>query len=138
MIQNLLFFFIAALLLTSPFTYAESTLTSEQEKQMELVLDRFEEINDILSSDHNLSPKEEAKLYYEKAMIMFTHFRFLRTPTVCLLRAVKLYPDNKKYKDLLCDMYNEVWKNMDLSGKDEISAELKKIQIEVKKVVGGR
>lgn len=130
--KKLLLILVIFLLATLPFAYAENTLTPEQIEQTEVVLNRFEEINDILLSDYNLLPKEKAKLYYEKAMIMFTDSRFLITPTVCLLNAVELDPDNKKYKDLLRNVYNEAWKDMELTGDDPHSQDFLAIQKAIK------
>ena len=95
---------------------------------------RFEEAC-VLILDEKLTKQERAELLYEKATLMFDLFEgeILRTPTVSLISAITLEPNNKEYREYLYKVYNEYWKYMDLSGEDEISAELRKIYTEVKK-----
>jgi hypothetical protein len=59
----------------------------------------------------------------------------LRTPTVCLYNAVYLDPNNKKYIDTLCEVYDKQWKNMQISDNGFIAEDFRHIRKRAKAMV---
>lgn len=81
------------------------------------------------------TPQREAELLYEEAMLMLEtpeEMYSLKVATNSLLYAIELDPE---YKDVLCDIYEECWKDRDFTGDDEISKSWWAIKDKVKVIV---
>jgi len=70
------------------------------------------------------APEREAELLYEEAMLMLEtpeEMYSLKLATTNLLYAIELNPDCMEYKKILCEVYEDYWKDRELTGDDEVS-----------------
>lgn len=125
--QLIIIFAFFVLLLFSANLFAQEADEDTQKS------DRLDKVCELLQ-DKNLTNDRKAELLYEKSYIMLTTFwvSSLRTGTEILLKAIELAPQNKEYKDFLCDVYDNLWKDKDLSDGDEVSKELQALKERVK------
>ncbi|MCM8771417.1 MAG: hypothetical protein NC936_06125 [Candidatus Omnitrophica bacterium] len=97
---------------------------------------RLEQICEQLQNK-KLTNKEKAELLYEKSYLMLTTFwvTSLRTGTESLLEAIKLDPQNKKYYNFLCQVYDNLLRDRDFNDEDEFAKDFQslkeKVRIEV-------
>ena len=122
--------FIVAILLMLLTSLSFAQITDEGIKKKS---ERLDQVCNLLQSK-DITNKERAELLYEKSYIMLTTFYVgaLRSGTEALLEAIELAPNNTKYKDFLCQVYNNLWKDRDFSDKDNISKELWALKERVK------
>lgn len=118
------------LLLFCNSIFAQENREARDDKNIE----RFEQVITLLQNE-KLADNERAELLFEKATLMFETFGplYLRTATESLLKAIRLEPGNTRYKSYLNEVYNEFWKDKDLSESDKISVDLRALRDEVKK-----
>ncbi len=122
---------IFVILFITAYAFAQDEFITNEEK-----MDRLNRVEKELAI--NPPDQQKAKLYYEKALLMFTTLDVeysLSAVTNNLLKAIELDPDNKKYKAFLSAVYEEEWKQKNLSGDDEISQRLQALKDKVKSIV---
>jgi len=131
--KQLIVICIFSLLIIPSFSFANNSEKTDDE-----IIKQSKKLDAIcLELEKPMPDKEKAELLYEKSRIMLTYFwlNWLNTGTESLLEAIKLAPERKEYKDFLLQVYNNLWKDRDFSGNDEISVGLRNTKKEVEKVL---
>lgn len=102
-------------------------LTNEEIEQKVLML---EQAMEAAAED-----PDNPELLYKKAVAMLETLGppfSLRTATTTLLRAIELDPDNREYKDYLCQVYDYCWKHADYTVDEKDLKKLAPVEIEIK------
>jgi hypothetical protein len=118
-------------------TYAEDKI--DEGSSEAYILGRLEVMDDIIQNAE--SPKEKAKLLYEKANLMYEAYKpkvGLRELTECILEAIKLDPDNQEYRDYLKEIYNKEWKHRTFKADTGYSDIMIQLKNKVKLLVSSR
>ena len=85
-----------------------------EEREREAMLAYDKKIADALDEKNKralLYRKQRAEICYKKAVIIFETFKeaFLERPTNFVLEAIRLDPDNGKYREYLSEVYRKYW-----------------------------
>jgi len=102
------------------------------DKKVEAYSNKIDEINAKLEKP--LSKSQKADLLYQKAKLelTFSWVTTMRSATEFLIEAIDLAPENKKYKDYLCKVYDGLWKKRNFDDGDSSSKDLKALKERVR------
>lgn len=109
----------------------------EKEKTTQLYEKKIKETIEEKKKEELAYDKKRARLLYQKALLIFKTFKkpLLKTPTTCLLEAIRLDPDNEKYTEYLCgEIYRKHWMRRERHGNEKLLEELDALEQEVKRV----
>jgi len=112
-----------------------------EERKIEAMLAYDKKLADALDDKRRealLYQKKRAEIIYKKAVIIFETFEeaFLVKPTNFVLEAIRLDPDNEKYKEYLYEVYEEYWqKSKDHIVNEELIEDLEAVEDKIRAVL---